>query len=311
MSVKKQTMDNSKAIDTASTTLSPGVDGVDVRSRRSGWAQFLLFARNPGALISALFMIALFVVVVIGPIVITTNPTTFGATPMATPSLTHPMGTDQYGRDIWVRIVFGGRSTVFTSLIAVAIGGISGSLAGLIAGYVGGWLDALFVLLTDILLSFPGLILVLMGVSILGSGPISVQIAVGISLIPVYIRLVRATVLEVRSRPFVEAARGLGCSGWRIILHHLLPNLLMPLLVLSSSAIGWAIATGAGVNYLGLGVQLPNADWGLDLSQAVNYVTVAWWMMFPGIMIMVTILAVNLIGDGMQTSLDPKLRYRM
>jgi peptide/nickel transport system permease protein len=303
-------MSNLETVDAAADGANVA-DVMEFQPRSLGLTQLRLYARNPGALISAVYMVAMLLLVLIGPMVVTTNPTTFGTTPMASLSLAHPMGTDQYGRDIWIRVIFGGRSTLFASLIAVAIGAVIGSAAGMVAGYLGGWVDGVLTLITDILLAFPGLILVLMGVTILGSGPTSVQIAVGISLIPVYIRLVRATVLELRGRPFVEAARALGCSPLRVLLQHLTPNLLMPLLVLSTSAIGWAIATGAAVNYLGLGVQLPNPDWGLDLSQAITYVTVAWWMMFPGIMIMLTILAVNLIGDGMQTSLDPKLRYRM
>jgi peptide/nickel transport system permease protein len=269
-----------------------------------------LFARNPGAVISAVFLLAVLLLVTIGPMVISTDPTAFGTALLAPPSLAHPMGTDEYGRDVWIRVIFGGRSSVFVSLIAVAIGGGIGSLLGMVGGYARGRIDAILMWLSDILLAFPSLVLSLMVVSILGSGPVSVQVAVGISLIPIFIRVVRSTVLELINQPFIEAARALGCSPADILVRQLLPNLFMPLLVVSTSAIGWAIATGAAVNYLGLGVQVPNPDWGLDLSLAVSYVTVDWWMMFPGIMIMLVILAVNLIGDGMQTSLDPKLRYR-
>jgi ABC-type dipeptide/oligopeptide/nickel transport system permease subunit len=273
--------------------------------------QLRLFSRNVGALIGGVFMLILLITAVLSPLLITSDPNAFGLNALSGISLAHPMGTDQYGRDILIRIVVGGRSTLFTSLIAVAIGGIIGSLIGMIAGYATGWVDGILGLVTDIMLALPGLILILMVVAILGPGPVNVQIAVGISLIPVYSRLVRATVLELRTLPYVEAARALGCSPLRIMGQHLLPNLIMPLLVLSSTAIGWAIASGAAVNYLGLGVQLPNADWGLDLAQSVNYLAVAWWVMFPGLMIMLSILAVNLIGDGMQLAFDPKLRQRV
>jgi peptide/nickel transport system permease protein len=273
--------------------------------------QLRIYARNPGALISGIFLVAVLIVVVVGPMVITTNPNTFGLKTVAPPSWAHPLGTDEYGRDVLIRTIFGGRSTLFASLIAIAIGGLIGSIVGMIAGYLGQWVDRVLTLLTDIMLAFPGLVLILMVVSILGAGPTSVQVAVGISMIPIYIRLVRAGVWELKNQQFFEAARALGCPAHLIILRHLLPNLFMPLLVLTTSALGWAIAAGAGVNYLGLGVQLPNPDWGLDLAQALNYVIVAWWMISPGIMIMLVILAINLVGDGMQTSLDPKLRYRM
>jgi peptide/nickel transport system permease protein len=282
----------------------------EIRRPRLRLVRLRLFARNPGAVISTVFLLAVLLLVIIGPMVINTDPTAFGTALLAPPSLAHPMGTDEYGRDVWIRVIFGGRSSIFVSLIAVAIGGGIGSLLGMIAGYTQGRSDAFLMWLSDILLAFPSLVLSLMVVSILGSGPVSVQVAVGISLIPIFIRVVRSTVLELINQPFVEAARALGCSPGAILARHLFPNLYMPLLVVSTSAIGWAIATGAAVNYLGLGVQVPNPDWGLDLSLAVSYVTVDWWMMFPGIMIMLVILAVNLIGDGMQTSLDPKLRYR-
>lgn len=282
----------------------------ELRRSRPGLTTLRLFARNPGALASSIFLLAVLLLVVIGPMVIATDPTAFGTSYLKPPSLAHPMGTDEYGRDVWIRVIFGGRSSLFTSLIAVAIGGGIGSLVGMIAGYAGGWIDAVLLLLSDILLAFPSLVLSLIGVTIFGSGPIGVQVSVGVSLIPIFIRIVRSTVLELVNRPFVEAARALGCGHRQILVYHLFPNLFMPLLVVATSAIGWAIATGAAVNYLGLGVQVPNPDWGLDLSLAISYVIVDWWMIFPGIMIMLVILAVNLIGDGMQTSLDPKLRYR-
>ena len=282
----------------------------EARRARQRLTTLRLFARNPGALVSSIFLLAILLLVVIGPMVIKTDPTAFGTAYLKPPSLAHPMGTDEYGRDVWIRVIFGGRSSLFTSLIAVAIGGGIGSLVGMIAGYAGGWIDAVLLLLSDILLAFPSLVLSLIGVTIFGSGPIGVQVSVGVSLIPIFIRIVRSTVLELINRPFVEAARALGCGHRQILVTHLFPNLFMPLLVVVTSAIGWAIATGAAVNYLGLGVQVPNPDWGLDLSLSISYVIVDWWMIFPGIMIMLVILAVNLIGDGMQTSLDPKLRYR-
>jgi peptide/nickel transport system permease protein len=281
-----------------------------VRRPRFRLMRLRVFARNPGAVVSAVFLVAVLLLVIIGPLVINTDPSAFGTAIFAPPGLAHPMGTDEYGRDVWIRVIFGGRSSIFASLIAVAIGGGIGSILGMIAGYARARTDAVLMWLSDIMLAFPSLVLSLMVVSILGSGPVSVQVAVGISLIPIFIRVVRSTVLELINQPFVEAARALGCSPGDILVRQLLPNLFMPLLVVSTSAIGWAIATGAAVNYLGLGTQVPNPDWGLDLSLAVSYVTVDWWMMFPGIMIMLVILAVNLIGDGMQTSLDPKLRYR-
>jgi peptide/nickel transport system permease protein len=298
---------NTSDVHTATRNLS--ASGGPARQRLA-LAALRRFARNRGALGGAILMGIILLGAVIGPRLTTTSPLAFSAATLVPPSLSHVMGTDQYGRDILVRVLYGGQNTLLTSLIAVAIGMAIGVSLGLLAGYAGRWIDALLMFAMDVMLAFPGLILILTVVTILGAGTVNVQIAIGISLIPVYVRLVRGVVFSTKEQTFVEAARALGCSPVRVVGRYLLPNLLTPILVLSTTALGWAIVAGAGVSYLGLSVQLPAPDWGLDLSQATNYLSVAWWMAFPGLLITLSVLSVNLIGDGLQAALDPKLRFR-
>jgi len=225
------------------------------------------------------------------------------------PSLSHLAGTDPFGRDILSRIIFGARISLQVGLISVGIAGFFGGLLGLCAGYYGGWLDQVVMFVVNILLAFPGILLALAIMAMLGPSLFNVMIAVGISSIPAYIRLVRGSVLSIKENVYIESARVVGCSDARIILRHILPNVVAPVIVLSTLGVGSAILVGASVSYLGMGAQPPTPEWGLMINQVRAYLRIAWWMAtFPGLAIMITVLALNLLGDGLRDALDPRLK---
>ena len=227
------------------------------------------------------------------------------------PNASHPFGTDNFGRDVLTRTLYGGRLSLQTGVVSVAIAMTAGLLLGLIAGFRGAVLDSLLMRLMDIMLAFPGILLALAVVAVLGPSLINLMIAVGISHIPSYTRVVRASVLAVRNNVYIESARAAGCREWRIIVAHVLPNALTSITVVAALGVGTAILTAASLSFLGLGVQPPTAEWGIMISDGREYLRDNWWVStFPGVFIMVTVLAINLVGDGLQEALDPRRRIR-
>jgi peptide/nickel transport system permease protein len=230
---------------------------------------------------------------------------------LAEPSLVHPFGTDLLGRDVLSRVIVGSRQSLLVAVVAISIALTLGTLVGLASGFYEGWVDLLLMRLIEIQLAFPGLLLALAIVAVLGPGLGNAMIAVGISLIPSYARMVRASVLTIKHNAYVEAARVIGCGDVRVIGAHILPNVGVPILVLTTVAIAWAILIGSSLSFLGLGAQPPFAEWGRDLSEGRNYLAVAWWVStFPGLAILFTIVSVNLLGDGLRDTLDPRLRQQ-
>jgi peptide/nickel transport system permease protein len=225
------------------------------------------------------------------------------------PSLAHPFGTDQYGRDILSRAMVGARLSLLTGLGAVAVALAAGVALGLVSGVAGGWTDLLFMRLVDIMMAFPSILMALVVVTVLGQGTTNVMMAVGVSLVPTFVRLVRGDVLAVKENAYVEAARALGCGPGRLALHHVLPNIVAPVIVLATVAIAWSIILGASLSFLGLGPRPPIPEWGIDLSNGRGYLLRAWWISsLPGLCIMLTVVAVNLVGDALRDELDPRLR---
>lgn len=225
------------------------------------------------------------------------------------PNAQHIFGTDNLGRDIFTRVLYGGRLSLQVGLFSVAIGATLGTILGLIAGYNGGWVDNLIMRLIDVMMAFPGILLALAIIAVLGRDLQNVMIAVGVSSIPVYTRIVRGSTLSIREFDYVLAAQALGIPAWRILFFHILPNVMAPIIVVSTNGIAGAIIAGAALSFLGLGAQPPDPEWGLMLAQGREYIRVASWVTtFPGLAIMVTVLAINLLGDGLRDILDPRLR---
>ena len=225
------------------------------------------------------------------------------------PSGKHWLGTDEFGRDIFARIVHGARVSLRVGIIAVSISIICGGILGAIAGYYGGLLDNVIMRAMDIFLAVPSILLAIAIVSALGPSIINLMIAISISSIPRYARIVRASVLSIRDQEFIEAARAIGASNTRIIFRHIIPNSLAPVIVQGTLGVASAILSTAGLSFIGLGIQPPAPEWGSMLSGGRQYLRYAWWVTtFPGVAIMITILSLNLLGDGLRDALDPRLK---
>ncbi len=228
---------------------------------------------------------------------------------LAAPSREHFMGTDDLGRDIFSRIVWGARISLQVGLISVSIAMLGGLMLGAVAGYYGGRLDNAIMRAIDVFLAIPSLLFAIAIVSALGPGLRNVMIAVGLGSVPGYARIVRASVLTLRDQEFVEAARSIGATDGRIILRHILPNALAPLIVQATLGVAHAILSAASLSFIGLGIQPPEPEWGAMLSSARSVIRQAWFVpTFPGVMIMITILSLNLLGDGLRDAFDPRLK---
>jgi ABC-type dipeptide/oligopeptide/nickel transport system permease subunit len=276
--------------------------------RQPGFPSRLLRSRS--ATVGLAVLVVYVLLALIGPAVVSFNP---GHNDLRNsflpPSGRHLLGTDDLGRDELLMLLHGARYTLYLGFLAVAIGVVFGLPLGAISGYFGGWVDLIVQRLTDVLLAFPGILLALALVAGLGVGLKNVIIAVGVSSIPSFIRLMRASALHVRELPYVEAARALGVSHPRILARHILPNSLAPLIVQATLQLGGAILVAAGLGFLGLGVQKPTPEWGSMLGEGRAYIfSDANLITFPGLAIFGAVLAFNLLGDGLRDALDPRLK---
>jgi peptide/nickel transport system permease protein len=229
------------------------------------------------------------------------------------PSTDHWLGTDDVGRDVFSRLMYAGRVSLSVGIVAVLIFTLIGIVLGALAGFYGGWIDSLIMRLADIVLSFPTLVIIIVVVAVLGPSIFNVMIAIGILGWPQIARLLRGDLLSLRERDFVLAARSIGASDGMLVLRHLLPNALAPIIVASTIGVASAILLEAALSFLGLGVQAPQASWGNMLNRAQSLTVLAdmpWLWIPPGVMIATAVLAINFVGDGLRDALDPFLRHR-
>jgi peptide/nickel transport system permease protein len=261
--------------------------------------------------VAAAVLALLFLVALLSPVISPYNPIAVHPDDSYLRPLSpgHLLGTDELGRDLLSRVLWGARVSLPVAFVAVSVGLVGGGLIGLASGYAGGLVDLLLMRLIDALLAFPGLILAIAVVAALGPGLRNAMIAIGIVAIPVYARLVRALVLQLRQMEFVLATRSLGASPLRLILRHLIPNLLNPVIVQVSLSAGFAILAEATLSFLGLGAQLPTPDWGQMINTGAAFLTNDPWLaIVPGAAISVTVYSFNFMGDSLRDALDPRLR---
>jgi len=225
------------------------------------------------------------------------------------PNAEHIMGTDAYGRDVWCRIVYGGRISLTVAICSTAIAMVFGTLLGTLSGYISGTLDFVLGRIVDVMMAFPMLLLSLIIGIALGSSTRNMFFSIGIPIIPMFYRLSRATTMSIKERSFVTAARSMGSSRWRLILRHIIPNVLPYILVIMSSAMGGAILAESSLGFLGYGIPLPTPSWGLIVNDGRSFMfTYPWTTAFSGAFIALTILGFNLLGDGLRDHMDPKIR---
>lgn len=266
--------------------------------------------RRKVALGSAALLLLLVLSAVFAPWIAPYDPTAADyANILAPPSAAHWAGTDAFGRDILSRIIWGGRISLAVGFLSVSIGGIVGIGLGLVAGFYGRWLDGLIMRSSDVLLAFPGILLAIGVIAILGPGIDNVIYAVAVFSVPVFARLVRGSTLALKSAPYVDAARSIGVRNRWLMLRHILPGTLPSVIVYFSMRVGTSILTAAALSFIGLGAQPPSPEWGAMLADGRSFIGVASHVTFyPGMAIFVTVLAFNLLGDGLRDALDPKLK---
>ena len=266
------------------------------------------FRRNPGAWVGLAIVLGLVALAVFAPWIADRPPDAQNLRlRLRPPSLEHPFGTDEFGRSVLARVAYGARVSLLTGVVPVALALLLGSAIGLIAGFFRGRLDGVLMRVMDVLLAFPSLLLALAVVGTLGPGLVNAVIAIAIVDVPQYARLVRSVVLGTREEDYVQAARALGAGNGRLMLRHVLPSAIGPIVVQATLGVGFAILAIAGLSFLGLGVQPPTSDWGEMLARGRRYLPDATWLMiFPGLAVSLTVLGFNLLGDGLRDALDPR-----
>jgi peptide/nickel transport system permease protein len=268
------------------------------------------FTKNKGALLGLGFIVVLVVCALVPSLI-----APFGfddqllSRRFKPPSMQHLFGTDEFGRDIFSRVVYGCRISLTLGLVSVTISCVMGLILGCIAGYYGKVVDNILMRIIDIMLSIPNILLAVSIVAALGPSFFNLMLAIGIGAIPGYARIVRASILSVKEQEYIEAARSNGASDWRIITRHIIPNCMAPIIVQATMSIASAILSAAGMSFIGLGIMPPTPEWGSMLSSGRAYIRDYWYVVtFPGLAIMLTVFSINLLGDGLRDALDPRLK---
>jgi peptide/nickel transport system permease protein len=274
-----------------------------------GLAALRRFCRHRGALAGAVIVLALGGIALLAPWLAPHDPVAIQlGRNLRPPSWTHPFGTDSLGRDVLSQVIYGARISLTIGCVSVGLAMLGGVPIGALAGYAGGWPDRVIMRVVDVLVSFPTLLLAIIVITIFGPGLFHAMLAIGVAQIPLYARLMRGTVLKIKTLDYVLAARAGGAGAGRILWRHVLPNCLPPLLVQSTLFFATAILSAAYLGFLGLGAQPPTPEWGTMLSKARDFLRVAPHVsIFPGLTIMITVLGLNLLGDGLRDVLDPRM----
>jgi dipeptide transport system permease protein len=286
-------------------------------SRRARLAEFwYYFSENRGAVIGLWVFLALVVIAILAPVLAPHLPNAQYRDAVLLPPFweasgraSYLLGTDAVGRDMLSRLLYGAQYSLFIGVIVTTIALTGGIAIGVIAGYFGGWLDTLIMRVMDVILAFPSLLLALVLVAVLGPGLTNAMIAIALVLQPHFVRLTRAAVMAEKNREYVTAARVAGAGNFRLMFKTILPNCLGPLIVQATLSFSNAILDAAALGFLGMGAQPPTPEWGTMLAEAREFILRAWWVVtFPGLAILITVLAINLMGDGLRDALDPKLK---
>ncbi|WP_456276714.1 nickel transporter permease [Bacillus sp. AK128] len=267
-------------------------------------------AKNKAALAGGFIVILFTLLAIFAPVVATHDPVHIEITKkLEGPSAEHWLGTDDKGRDIFSRLLYGARISLSVGVLSTLLGAIVGVTLGIVSGYYGGRIDTFIMRITDVLLAFPGILLALAIVSVLGASTINVIIAVAFFAVPTFARIVRGSTLSVKKLEYIDAIRAMGSNDFRIIFKHILPNIVSPIIVQATLYIASAIITASALSFLGMGTQPPTPEWGTMLSQGRSYVAQAPHItLFPGIVILIVVIGFNLFGDGLRDALDPKTK---
>lgn len=281
----------------------------DANSRPSLWKSFV---RSPSAVTGLVLVVIVALAAVFAPLIAGYNPTTFNPVDrLQGPTLTHPLGTDLYGRDTLSRVIFGARVSLSVAVLSVTIALLIGGVLGALSGFYLGWFDSIIMRLSDVLLAFPAILLAIALLAFLGAGFWNLTLAIALVYLAPFARVARAAVITVRETAFVEASRALGARNMRVLWLHVLPNAAAPLIVEVTLRLAYAILSEAALSYLGLGTQPPDPAWGQMIADGRRILeTAPWASIGPGLAIMITVLGFNLLGDGLRDVLDPRLRRR-
>lgn len=285
----------------------------DIRKSRSQWSEaWRRLKKNKFAMVGLCVLILMILLSIFAGLIVDYEKDVIEqdlGNRLQKPSKEHIFGTDSFGRDIFARVLYGSRVSLFIGLFVTIASMIIGSTFGAIAGYFGGFVDNLIMRITDMFLAIPSILMAIAVVAALGPGLINLIVAMTISFIPPYARLMRSLVLAIKDNEYIEAAKAIGARVDRILLVHILPNVMGPLLVQSTLTVGRIIIIAAGLSFLGLGVMPPNPEWGAMLSEGKEYIRYSpYLVLFPGLAIMLVVLSLNLLGDGLNDALDPRLR---
>ncbi|MSP13551.1 MAG: ABC transporter permease [Chloroflexi bacterium] len=281
-----------------------------IREQPSLWRRLSILPRQqPIGTFGAVIILIVILVALFAPVIAPYEPTSQASKRLLDPSAIHLIGTDELGRDVFSRIIYGSRISLYVGLIAVSLALLLGVTTGVLAGYIGGSFDNIVMRAVDIMFAFPGLVLAIVIAGMLGPSITNAMIAIGIIYAPTFARVSRGSVLAVMGEPYIEAARLIGGRDMHIIFRHVFPNVLAPLIVLTSLNMSTAILTEAALSFLGLGTQPPDPSWGTMLSSGRKFMEIAPWMaIFPGLAIVIAVLGFNFLGDGLRDVLDPRLK---